>query len=118
MSSEMNDANIELLFGEEQDDLKLEEMLKFPEEVEIALEKVSFCNYRIQILRFSQCIGIIKRISRLYLLTEVTYINTFNSANLIKKHFNPGTYQPSSPVPNSPIGQSSIKICLLIVTVC
>ena len=37
----MNDANIELLFGEEQDDLKLEEMLKFPEEVETALEKVS-----------------------------------------------------------------------------
>lgn len=36
----MNNADIELLFGEEQEGFNLEEMLMFPEEVELALEKV------------------------------------------------------------------------------
>ena len=42
MSSEMKDADIEMLFGEDQDNDNLEEMLRFPDEVEDALEKVSF----------------------------------------------------------------------------
>lgn len=40
MSSEMKDADIEMLFGEDQDNVNLEEMLRFPDEVEDALEKL------------------------------------------------------------------------------